>query len=130
MSKAFDTIKRDLLMEDLKEVLDDDELHMFYLLLKDVQIQVQIDKHTGENITTNIGAPQGDCASAILFTFYLAKSLQAARDTDETEHNYGLPREVSNDTLPPHLHDHSYFKTSPHQSLSIDQQYADACLYG
>jgi exonuclease III len=123
MSKAFDTIQRDVLMEDLKEVLDDDELHMFHLLLKDVQIQVRVDKELGDTINTNIGAPQGDTASAVIFTFYLAKSLQEQREPDEQEHNYAIPRETLKDNLPSHLADHSY--ASPSHCVDIDQQYAD-----
>ena len=98
---------------------------MFYLLLKDVNIQVRVNKETGQQFKTNIGAPQGDCASAILFTYYLAKSLHAAREKDETEHNYAIAREVSKDLLPTHLQDHSYCTPNPNQSVTIDQQYAD-----
>ena len=108
MSKAFDTIKRDILMEDLKEILAEDELHIFYLLLKDVEIQVKIDKHYGETISTNIGAPQGDCASAILFTLYLAKALQDKKLLD--------PPETSQSAQQPSSNQHN---------LTIDQQYAD-----
>ena len=63
-------------MKDLSEVLNPDELHMFDILLKDVTIQVRCGKKFGKYIVTNIGTPQGDCASAIVFTFYLAKSIQ------------------------------------------------------
>ena len=44
MSKAFDTIQRETLLDDLKLVLDADEMHMFYILLKDVEIQIRVDK--------------------------------------------------------------------------------------
>ena len=124
MSKAFDTIQRDVLMEDLKEVLDPDELHMFYLLLKDVKIKIRVGEEMGEEISTNIGAPQGDCASAILFTFYLAKSLQIQRQTDEEEHNYAKAREET-PAPPEHLQDHTYTRMHPNRNLTIDQQYAD-----
>ena len=40
MSKAFDTVKRVTIMKDPSEVFDPDELLMFYILLKDVTIQV------------------------------------------------------------------------------------------
>ena len=66
-------------MNDLKEVLDHDELHMFYLLLKDVEITVQVNRTTGEPFKTNIGSPQGDSASAFLFIFYLANSLNQTK---------------------------------------------------
>ncbi len=76
MSKAFDTVDRGMLFEDLKEVLDQDELHMISILLKDVQLTVRINKEKGESFTTNVGVPQGDCLSPVLFTYYLAKALK------------------------------------------------------
>ena len=124
MSKAFDTIKRDVLIEDLKEILAPDELHMFYLLLKDVKINIKVNNEIGEEIITNIGAPQGDCASAILFTFYLAKSLQAKKHAAENEHNYAIAKEET-PTQPKHLQDHTYSGTHPKKNLIINQQYAD-----
>ena len=35
-------------MQDLKEVLAEDELHIFYILLKDVQIQVRCGEKYGK----------------------------------------------------------------------------------
>ena len=53
MSKAFDTVKRNNLMELLEKILDPDETH--------------------------ISVPQGDCLSSILFTLYLADALKTER---------------------------------------------------
>lgn len=41
MSRAFDTVNRKLLMEDLREILEDDELHVCKLLLEDVSLMVR-----------------------------------------------------------------------------------------
>ena len=41
MSRAFDIIERGILLEDLKELLEPDILHLVNLLLTDVQIQVK-----------------------------------------------------------------------------------------
>ena len=41
MSKAFDSIKRPQLIKDLSKVLNDDELHMYYILLYKMQYTVQ-----------------------------------------------------------------------------------------
>ena len=61
MSKAFDTVKLATIMKDLSEVLDPDELHMFYILLKDVTIQVRCGKKFGKDIVTNIGTTRRLC---------------------------------------------------------------------
>ncbi|XP_038054992.1 uncharacterized protein LOC119727203 [Patiria miniata] len=39
MSKAFDSVRRVVLFEDLKEILEQDELHLLAILLRDVRLQ-------------------------------------------------------------------------------------------
>jgi hypothetical protein len=127
MSRAFDTVRRADLMKDLEEVLEKDELHMFDLLLRDVKIKVRCGKTSGEYFKTNIGTPQGDCASAILFTLYLAKSIKEAKPPNPPhliDHTYNKTNPESEIT-PQHLHDHNYHKPNPARKLNIDQQYAD-----
>ena len=80
MSKVFDTVDQGQLLEDLKEVLEEDELHMISILLKDVRITVRIKNTSGESFTTNVGVPQGDCLSPVLFTYYLAKAINQFRN--------------------------------------------------
>ena len=58
ISKAFDTVKRNNLMELLETILDPDETHMMKTLLKDVKLSVRLGKEIGKKITTNIGLPQ------------------------------------------------------------------------
>ena len=111
MSKSFDIIKRDILLKDLSGVLRADELHMFYLLLKAINFKVRINQATRDLITTNIGSVQGDCASAILFNFCLAKSLQPKRSKIE-EHNYMHCLTQHPKTCYRHT-----FKTSPSQDI-------------
>eukprot|EP00795_Rhopilema_esculentum_P001915 gene1915-biopygen10441 len=74
MSKAFDTVRRGRLLKDLQEILQPDELHLMFLLVKDVNLRVKVGKEKGENIKTEIGIAPGDCLSAVLFIFYLARS--------------------------------------------------------
>ena len=73
MSKAFDTINRKKLVEELQEVLNEDEVHIKILL--SVELSVQNGKTKGESFQTDVGTPQGDCLSAIQLTFYLANTL-------------------------------------------------------
>ena len=77
MSRAFDTIDRGILLNDLKEIFEPDILHLISLLLVDVQIQVKHKNKLGNTFTPNIGSPQGDCASPIWFIYYLHKALQS-----------------------------------------------------
>ena len=74
-------------MKDVSKVLAPEELHIFNIVLKDVKIQVSCGKKTGETIT-NIGTPQGECTSAILFTINLATPILEKGTNIELEHNY------------------------------------------
>ena len=58
---------------------------MISILLRDVQLTVRINQVQGEAFITNVGVPQGDCLSPVLFTFYLAKALRGEIPDD---HNY------------------------------------------
>ena len=89
MSKAFDTVK-------------------IKILLKDVKLSVRIGNEFGEKIKTNIGVPQGDCLSPILFTLYLADALKKERSTITEQHNYNKIPMNSEDLLQEHLKDHMY----------------------
>ena len=75
-----------------------------YILLKDVQFQVIAGSELSEPILTNIREPQGDCLSALLFTFYLAKSLEdkesallftfyLTKSLEDKDYEYDTPNE-------------------------------------
>ena len=106
MSKAFDTIERGTLIDDLKYTLENDELFLIYLLLKDVKLIVKLNNEFGKEFITNIGSPQGDSASAIFFILYLAISLTIL---------------IKNSSL---QLDHTYSRKID-EHIIIDQQYAD-----
>ena len=112
MSKAFNSIQRNTLIEELKNVLNQDELHLIRILL-DVKIAAKCGNYKSLFFSMNTGVPQGVCASASEFTFYLAKSLEAT---------------IANET--PSLEEHNntqnnYPIVSPNYQIDIDQQYAD-----
>ena len=93
MSKAFDNVNRLELLKDLRKILQDDELHMVKILITDVQLQVKNKDIIGEKFITTKGIPQGDSMSPLLFTLYLAKTLDSIeKNYDlknvENEHNY------------------------------------------
>ena len=131
MSKAFDTIQRGTLLNDLKEIIDEDELHLIELLLDKVNYSVKLEGQTGNKFTTNIGSPQGDGASALFFIIYLAVSLLLFLHKDSNnkcknlnDHNYSKPTKDNNKLIPQQLQDHNYY-VSTNNYFTIDQQYAD-----
>ena len=130
LSKAFDTINRSTLMDDLRKVLDDDELHMIKILLEGVQYVVKCSNILGEPFSTNVGSPQGDCISALLFVFYLAMSL--GFNLALKDHSYALPPCLA-EKQPIEIHEHNYALSPTNlyklckQNFDIDTQYSDDC---
>ena len=147
MSRAFDTIDRASVLNGLKEVLEKDEIHLISLLIKDVILSVKCDNHIGREFTTNIGSPQGDCASPLLFIFELSKALEKSKQIIQSysepnkiksinfDHSYckkPIPRLNGKEIA---LSDHTYSKTlgevkEEKNNFSIGQEYADDCSAG
>ena len=73
MPKAFDTVNQKTLLEKLETILDESEMRTMNHLINNVKLKVRVGRSLGEEILTNIGVAQGDCLSALLFIFYLAK---------------------------------------------------------
>ena len=111
MSKAFDSINRKTLLNDLQQILQNDELHLIKVMLN-VELSVKCGNFKSDYFQTDTGAPQGDCASANEFTFYLAKTL-------EQEHNHS---ETDSSSI---LKEHSYFTPQQTKHITINQEYAD-----
>lgn len=127
MSKAFNTVDRGKLFQTLKEILNDDELHLMKVLIRDVQLQARIRNQFGTIFNTNIGVPQGDCLSPVLFTLYLAMALNDKFQHPELQlqdHNYAKQSTAGEDLLPRHLQDHTY-SVKRDIYLDINLQYAD-----
>ena len=120
MSKAFDTIQRGTLFEDLKEMLTIDELNLIHLLLNDVQLAVKLEDKIGKLFESRIGSPQGDAASALFFIIYLAVSLKIAEKRRKSTENKALQV----------ISEHNYAKTPLNDDFCLDQQYADDISWG
>ena len=116
MSKAFDTVNRNPLFETLDEILLPDEIHLLHILTNDVKLKVPVGADYGPEFKTSVGIMQGDCLSAVLFIFYLAKSL-SSRPPLETEHCYSRPHELAREA-PTQLLDHTYAKHPGKDPLS------------
>ena len=84
MSAAFDTIDRTELLDTLKDIVNDDELRIIQFLLSKTTIHVKVNG-TDKKLpfTTNIGTPQGDSLSPVLFIVYLENALRETRKTEE-----------------------------------------------
>ena len=115
-------------MEDLRRILNADELHLIKILVEDVQLAVRIGNTIGKSFVTNVGTPQGDCISPILFTLYLANALNPTPRAPPTDHNYAASQKPT--TIPRHLADHNYATYRPY-GVFFDLQYADdTCWVG
>ncbi|GFS06221.1 LINE-1 retrotransposable element ORF2 protein [Elysia marginata] len=68
MSAAFDTIDRTLLLKTLREIISEDDLRIIQFLLSKTTLDVKINgTNTTQLFTTNVGTPQGDSLSPVLF---------------------------------------------------------------
>ena len=86
MSKAFDSVNRKTLLENLKIILCESKMRMMYLLINNAKLKVRVGGSLGEEILTNIGAAQGDCLPALLFIFYLAQFVNVIPGLPTTEY--------------------------------------------
>ena len=114
MSKAFDTINRKKLMEELQEILTESEMHIMDILINDVIINIKFRNTTVSDILTAIGICQGDCLSALLFILYLGAALRQI----PTE----IQREDHTGTLWSQL---DWLIDRDHHQVEIDPKYAD-----
>ena len=80
MSSAFDTIRREQLVDIAKKFLDEDEVRMIQLLLSNTTLDVRINNAETEPFSSNMGSPQGDALSGVLFNIYFEESLRKVRN--------------------------------------------------
>ncbi len=55
----------------LKTFFNDDEVRMISILLCNTTLPLRLDNKLSDAFTANVGVPQGDSLSPILFTIYL-----------------------------------------------------------
>ena len=112
MSSAFDTINREILINILKEILEEDELRLVQFLLSNTEISIQVKGATDQlPFQANVGTPQGDSLSPVLFIVYLEAALKEIRELPDND-------------VHPALQDHNYNKEK-HQGLPREIEYAD-----
>ena len=109
MSKAFDTISRNTLMDDIRRIVEPDDLHLIKILVEQVELSVKCGQTTGTPFTTDTGVPQGDCLSPLFFILYLAKAMN--HEPHLQEHSYCMPKELGIPE-PTEIQDQSYSLTT------------------
>ena len=79
LSRAFDTIRRDKLLEVLQSFIDEPELRMIRFLLAATSLEPRLSTGDCHAFASTIGTPQGDSLSPVLFTVYLEAALRDVR---------------------------------------------------
>ena len=99
MSAAFDTIDRDILLQILKNIVEEDELRLIQFLLRNTHINTRINNTViNAPFISNVGTPQGDGLSPVLFTIYLEHALKEVRTVigkPKSPLEEKIPREIA-----------------------------------
>ena len=85
MSSAIDTIYRDELFKIVEEFLDEDDQRILSVLLVKTTLEVKVENAQATTFESNIGSPQGDSISGLLFTLYFNRALQQIKDEMQKE---------------------------------------------
>jgi hypothetical protein len=97
MSRAFDTLDRQRILDELKSIIDKDSLRMVHILFERTALQAKIGTELSAPFDTNIGAPQGDCLSPVLFTIYLELAMREIRTAcPRPAQDMAVPHEIIN----------------------------------
>ena len=123
LSRAFDTIRRDKLIDTLKTFIGESELRMIRLLLADTSLEPRLSTGDCHAFATSIGAPQGDSLSPVLFTVYLEVALRDLRSRLPTR-----PIADSNLPLDVEYADDTDFISTSRLFLDDIERIAPACL--
>ena len=99
MSAAFDTIDRDILLQILKNIVEEDERRFIQFLLSNTHINTRINNaDINAPFTSNVGTPEGDGLSPVLFTIYLKHALKEVRTVigePKSSLEEKIPREIA-----------------------------------
>ena len=99
MTAAFDTIDRHALLDILKTIIEEDELRVIRFLLSNTVVDTKVNGATEQKpFISNIGTPQGDSLSPVLFVVYLENALREVRSNiprPTTGKGTSLPGEVA-----------------------------------
>ena len=78
----YDTIDRNQLLNIIATIVNEDELRIIRFLLSNTKIKTRINGATKTNtFISNVGTPQGDSLSPVLFVVYLEHALKEVRTT-------------------------------------------------
>ncbi|XP_029654833.1 uncharacterized protein LOC115228377 [Octopus sinensis] len=83
MSRACDSIHRDLLMKILQSFLEEDETRMIQVLLTNTELTVRLGMTLSRPFLTNVETSQGESLSPLLFLIYLEAALRELRSLYE-----------------------------------------------
>ena len=122
MNKAFDSINRDQFIEDLRNTIETNEVHIISTLLN-VSLSVRCENTLSKVFETDAGAPQRDCASALQFTYYLAKTLESARSDQLADHPHAEQNVRS--SIPDCITEYNYCIITQKDQIDIDMEYVD-----
>ena len=83
-------------------MIPESELKIIELLLTNTILPIRYNKNTCESFTTNIGCPQGDALSPVLFTVYLEACMKEIRTTypeNSDDVNFVSPSDIKLDEI-------------------------------
>ena len=122
-SKAFESIKRKDLIEHFQHTIEADELHIMKKMLE-VSLVIRCGDSISEPFHTDTSAPQGECASANGFTYYLAKPLEV-QIPDTIIHDHHYHQSITSHEIPHELTEHNYAQPTQIQHFNTEMEYAN-----